>query len=687
MINFSKYRHGNDLLTTLCESKTKFNDSQSLANQLNISRRSLFYVIKKVNSELEASGLDRISYIRNTGYFLTQITIDNLLSNNKKHDKSTPRIIMLKTPKSKERHIIETFLMVSDYYPVISSMQKLFNVSKNTILSDIRFIKANLPDGLTIVNTNKGKYIKGNEMLKRSWILSHLPEILELVKVSNLMKHHEYVFKQLRQFEQITGSTLTGNAFNDLMQYLNWYVLRLENKGYQLSNFNHATMPTYSLSNMWATRFLDGLKIKNIAEINYLSEIVNANQFSYINRDNPMMNKLRPIAKEIIHLWTLSANTQISINVNKLVENLTVHLVPTYYRCKYHIQYHNPLLNEITANYQETFQLTKLSVSPLEKYLDTKLSDDEISLISIYFGSVLRNQPHESTKKGVLVVCSSGIGTSHLLFSQLRNVYPSVNFIRPFNTLELENVNWKNVSGIISTLPVNIERQVPHIQIKAMPSKADWHTIHRFLIDINMLSKETASRINIESLLDVISEYARIEKPHQLKKALVDFLLSAESINIDYPNRERFLGINKNYLQVHSEHTDWINAVKTSFQPLEEDGTIEYKYTQKIINSTINHGDYMVIGNGIMLAHGGPADGVNDFGIGFNLFRHPFKSIGGKKISIIITLAPIDAKKQVPFLEVILKYASDDEWLKRVLNIKSKGELLDLLRKDHLLSN
>lgn len=202
----------------------------------------------------------------------------------------------------------------------------------------------------------------------------------------------------------------------------------------------------------------------------------------------------------------MSANAPLSRNINKLIENLTVHLVPTYYRCKYHIQYHNPLLNEITTNYQETFQLTKLSVSPLEKFLDTKLSDDEISLISIYFGSALRNQHQQTQKNEILVVCSSGIGTSHLLFSQLRNVYPSVNFRRPFNTLELENVNWSNVAGIISTLPINHDHHVPHIQIQPMPSKADWHAIQRFLVDTHILSKNTVSRINIESLMDVISE-------------------------------------------------------------------------------------------------------------------------------------------------------------------------------------
>lgn len=206
------------------------------------------------------------------------------------------------------------------------------------------------------------------------------------------------------------------------------------------------------------------------------------------------------------------------------------------------------------------------------------------------------------------------------------------------------------------------------------------------MIEINVLSKETASRINIESLIDVIAEYARIEHPQQLKQALSDFLLSAKSVNMNYPNKEKFLGINQQYLQLFPESTTWRTAIQQSFQPLENDDTVNHSYTTKIIQSTIKYGDYMIIGNGIMLAHGGLADGVNKLGIGFNLFKQPFTRAGGQSIHIIITLAPIDAKLQVPFLEVMLKFVSDKKWL-RVIASTTKDELKGILHQRHLLAN
>lgn len=132
---------------------------------------------------------------------------------------------------------------------------------------------------------------------------------------------------------------------------------------------------------------------------------------------------------------------------------------------------------------------------------------------------------------------------------------------------------------------------------------------------------------------------------------------------------------------------DWRDAIHQSFAPLERSGAIEGRYVKKIIDSTIKHGDFMVIGNGIMLAHGGPADGVNELGIGLNLFKQSFKSRGGQNIRIVITLAPVDAKLQVPFLEVMLRYASDSKWLKQVDDCTSKNELMNLLQQSHLLDN
>ena len=52
-------------------------------------------------------------------------------------------------------------------------------------------------------------------------------------------------------------------------------------------------------------------------------------------------------------------------------------------------------------------------------------------------------------------------------------------------------------------------------------------------------------------------------------------------------------------------------------------------------------GPDMAIGNGVMLAHAKPNEGVNELGVNFTLFKHPFNlAESGKLINLVIGLAP-----------------------------------------------
>ncbi|MCQ5204281.1 HTH domain-containing protein, partial [Mordavella massiliensis] len=67
MIEFSHVRHGNEMLLELLNSPSVVS-LKTLENKLHLSRRSIFYVIKHVNKELDAEGLYEIENIRGIGY-------------------------------------------------------------------------------------------------------------------------------------------------------------------------------------------------------------------------------------------------------------------------------------------------------------------------------------------------------------------------------------------------------------------------------------------------------------------------------------------------------------------------------------------------------------------------------------------------------------------------------------------
>ena len=69
----------------------------------------------------------------------------------------------------------------------------------------------------------------------------------------------------------------------------------------------------------------------------------------------------------------------------------------------------------IKQKYEQLFSFTRFSVRPFEEFVKKDIPDDELALIALYFGGEIKAIEAENLKKqknDVMIVCSSGIGTS-----------------------------------------------------------------------------------------------------------------------------------------------------------------------------------------------------------------------------------------------------------------------------------
>jgi mannitol/fructose-specific phosphotransferase system IIA component (Ntr-type) len=96
----------------------------------------------------------------------------------------------------------------------------------------------------------------------------------------------------------------------------------------------------------------------------------------------------------------------------------------------------------------------------------------------------------------------------------------------------------------------------------------------------------------------------------------------------------------------------------------------------------------MALGDGIMLAHASPKDGVNHLGISITVFKKPFTLIDpNKQIKLIIGLAPIDEQRHLSYLGLLMKKLQDKEWLNSLYHVSSQTELVHLLEDSHLVES
>ncbi|WP_054656274.1 hypothetical protein [Secundilactobacillus silagei] len=149
MIRFSKLKHGDDLLNLLATSD-KFVPVNNLMEGLDLSRRSVFYLIKKLNQELDENGHFNITNVKEVGYYLPTETITALQSEPKQERFSGLLPI--------ERKQLILFKLINRPYSSLSYLSNYLTVSKNTIIRDFSVVENELKSNhLKLINTNSGK--------------------------------------------------------------------------------------------------------------------------------------------------------------------------------------------------------------------------------------------------------------------------------------------------------------------------------------------------------------------------------------------------------------------------------------------------------------------------------------------------------------------------------------------------
>ena len=683
MINFTSIKHGNDLLNYLL-TRQDYTTLEELKTQLGLSRRGTFYVLKRVNEELNDSKLDIIMNLAGVGYFIPEETKKELLNQYSETQPVTEQFT------KHQRCQLIAWDLINHKSLSLSDLTNRFQISKHTAISDLKSVRERLEShGLDIIQQPKGKHISGSEISQRNWVLEALNDRDSIlysqidINPSRLIA----INTEIHKLEKITGNYFSDDALSTLDDFILWFLERIKQPENQLPDSPLRTTNVDSMSINWSIKFLSDNNIHNFSESYFLGRIINTSQFYRVNRADGLIQTIFPISREIIDRFNTVSGANVS--PEKLELTLSTHLLSTFYRSKFMIPYHHPNLEQITEGFRELFSFTKYAIRPFEKFINGHLSDDEIALIALYFGGELRAiESRRGKHVDVLVVCSSGIGTSYILQQQLIQHYPNIDFSQPLSVFQYKNQDLSNIKLIISTIELNVPVHIPIVRVSPLPNKKDWETIEKAFINAH-LTDNHFNEASVNSLLDIISNYARIENFDGLTDALRGYLnqrakLPIKKTTVTGPTSLQKLLPSSHITYADEELDNWKNVVQQALKPLLTEHLIEQRYIDRIIRLTVVNGPYMVLGNGIMLAHGTPNDGVNDLGMSLLLLQHPVtienKDHADKRtIQIVIGLAPLDQTSHLSALSQLMQKIQDDHWVQQIKNADSVAEIANLL--------
>lgn len=646
---------------------------EKIVKLLNISRRTVYYDISKINDHIKKYNLE-ISNVRNLGYHISSEDKDKI----RKVLKYSKDDYILSSEERCISIIIDLFLSL-EKLTIERYCNKLL-VSRNTVLNDIKNVREYISKYKLELEAKNGYKLVGSNNSKRYLFINLYNEYNCFFDEYGYMQVFEDI-KALMKEEDL--NILKNTNANYILMYLAIFY-----KNYYVKNKDTITFKNEDKN------FLDSLdshkEVKRLLNIirKVLNNDIDEDEVYYIQTFFTKDEDIRTYfyQNELNSKYILPVNMMvkefekiscISIeDYDVLSKNILNHLIPSIFKIRYGIYYLNLIKSEVKQKYKSIYQFTKQVVKTIENNLDIYLNDDEIAYIAMYFGGYSSKMGVEIKIPKIVIVCNSGMATSQLLKNQIEQLFDLIEIQDILSLKNFENYE-KYYDFAITTVDLN-QKQA----IKVNPILTD-------LDKQNLLSQisNTQSVFNFEQefinkIINGVEKYATISNKEKLREEIKNIVISSREKGKSYKATLREL-LNEDTIYLNQEATSWEDAIRVSANPLKNLGYIKDSYIDAMIENVRKLGPYIVIAPKVAMPHARPEDGVNKVSMTLTTFKEDIYFSGKEqhKVKILISLAPKDNQTHIKALACLTKMLSKKENIDKILNSKDKYEILEVINK------
>lgn len=205
---------------------------------------------------------------------------------------------------------------------------------------------------------------------------------------------------------------------------------------------------------------------------------------------------VRRLCTELLQYWETLFHRPFSSDTDFL-ESLEAHLGPALTRYHHGITIQNPMMSEIHAYYENTFQIVKETFRQLSPNYLSGLNDDEIGYIAIHLAAAL-----ERTKQPLktILVCHAGGGASNLLMRKLTGQLPEIEIISQESFLTIHKADLSQAELIISTIDLQLSADIPVLTINSLIYDYDILRLREIIKQYYKAKNDPLSDINVEKL-------------------------------------------------------------------------------------------------------------------------------------------------------------------------------------------
>lgn len=483
------------MILTILRREKRYVTAAELAQSLKVSKKTIYRDIQQI---VDSNSMPfRIIKKENFGYYFQ----------NHKEPLETETIIF-DYPDERRLNLLLYLLAIAPGKTSIQKISEKYIVSQSSILNDFKHIEKELRSyHLRLLRTKEGTFIKGDKLsiyrLMAVIIENYLtqmgdpfsqydiPDSIKKVKVKNnhLIKIkrllHDIQVKHDLSLDQPYYLTLFCSLLSIIEKHNNKLSLDEEEVVYEEIDGNSAIYCICKdMIEEIENQFSLSLKQYDIYSLYYILKAYKLNSRFLLNQGTePYQNdQVVLLTKRLIARVTENSGYRFDTD-DELLERLTLHMHAMLYRLSHRIYIVNPIIKSIATNFSHIFGLVKTSIQQLveEGHYEKYITDEEIGYITLYFQ--ISYDDHFANQIPILIECTSGIGTSHLLSEKIRRTFPDIHIKKIIAQQRIKQTDYEDVELVISTVKTHSIIDKPTILVSPILNQEDKFKIDQFIKD------------------------------------------------------------------------------------------------------------------------------------------------------------------------------------------------------------
>lgn len=363
----------------------------------------------------------------------------------------------------------------------------------------------------------------------------------------------------------------------------------------------------------------------------------------------------------------------------QVVHGLSVHLKPAMYRAKFGLQSSNPLLPQLESEYGSLLDLTQSVVNQVMQEQGLQFGRDEIGYMVLHISSGLTQTAHASRKR-VVIVCSSGLGTSALLQRKVESLFPALEITGRFAYKEIKQLSFEHMDAILSTIDIHLPIPLPVIKVSPLLGVEDQESISRLLnVTPHSRPMEADTLQQVNEIVHIVERHAVVRNRNRLLEELIHLLQGGSATAHEGQRRLSEL-LPAQSILLQQKAKGWEEAVRLGTGLLRERGIIGLRYEEKLMDMIGEQKHHFVIAEGIAFPHASQQDDVWDTGFSLVTLQEPV-SLGpsGQSVWLCITLAAADKTTHLSALSTLLEVFNDPGFIQIMKSANSPDEVWNKL--------